>query len=1400
MSMESSATGFAAANLLCAVWAIDGGGIKGKGGLGDELAADAFHGIALEPKERTKWTERFSGWLNRSHTDERSRLFERFQTGLTQVPTEGEGAKEATPYTPPAFRNKIKDIILESVNDEPLDKIVLHIGDGLIRGCALDERGIRLLSNLQRLSENRKGQTGTTGLPSSIIEEITGIIAGASGNKAKDQRRDRDYYPYPRVVTRGETRYGALGFVSANVPTETNHRNDSSEEDDGGNLGERVRPFAALAALSHLYGGKLGWEDGTTREVEELVFSIAPNPDIKRGDLSERADGDPIRRAVPKSLKKRLGKALGRMDKDILLAHLCPDGSEGAYKKKSEAFLDGLVAAFFVPGVVIESFRRAYDETQTWRETLSQLVGMVLRWGQIWSESFSRLSEKYEMDKKAIGSALPEVVVGRATLVDGLVDKFRRYRRGGATRGIRVALVGAPGCGKRTVALNVAHRVLDERLETRFFEVPFSGTASDTLSSLTFDGDQGRISGDDRRRENILLLRELPPETLVLLTGVRADGIHVRGEESCWDYLTDVGMADLIITVNDIKEIDLAGSYEIVHVNDLDEDCLLAIYDNISKRLGNRERMRREIETWRYSAADIVAQAKIDASLTDIRRGTPLDPDSLRDESGEMTATLKAMILATLLPDRSPASIVETLLTKDAVNELVARGCLNRDAGIEGKRLRERYHAYCVAGLSPEEWGRLCDESARDIETKLSSELPTLLGTVGAGERMAFREEMSCAVRLYASLRKITEKRKDDAGWCERAIGLTDMQIRWFDVLSETRHELRARNKRLELLLKSCGQAEHERPMTEALSEAVGIAALLGRLGDYDEGIRDCSKIISIILSDSPGNTSDSDYVYRLAKDSLDADRISQSELLVLVRALRTRGYVAHDLWEEDDNKEDALGLVPAINDKKTAYKLAWKLNGRNRSAELSRTLATLAYSYHRMGCTRKALKLSAMAIDGFEGTANEVRTKVEGFRQLAEAGGRNEWLELAAALNSQGYFLSPENGTLNPDRQILMRALGLKRESLEIRERNLSSFHMDLARSYNNLAITLRDLGMLSEARQYIERAVRIRGRRMTRGGAGHTLIDQNMARIDELLARRERLDQLICSHFRGHQGTCSVYASDQEERHVISLRYTQHGTESVVADTVETSDQDEDVFESGSTIKIFIDTVLQLLISRGEIDGNQTIKYLEEDRVGGSGVLKTTDPGGSYRLDDVVTWMVTVSDNIATNMIIRLLGVDRINREIKKMGFERTELLHKLDFPARHDFGKTTAKELGRLLRGLLEGESIVSREVAEIVLGHLGKQQNSKIIAASLPPYLINTCDREKNVVTILSKSGTMNDVRADAGIVISPWGAYVVVLMAKGFPETMEYDNHPSVLALRKASAFLFTYYSALGISS
>lgn len=1395
MSMESSATGFAAANLLCAIWAIDGRGIKGEGGLGDILAADAFYGTTLEPEERAKWAGRFSEWLNRSHTDERSRLFERFQLGHDQVWTGVDGAEETSPYTPPTFRKKINEIILGSVDGAPFDKVVLHIGDGLIRGCALDERGIRLLSDLQRLREDRKGRIGTRDLFSSFAEEITEIIAGANGNKSKDQRRDRKYYPYPRVVTRGEMRYGALGSMGANMLTEISHRGDSQKEDDRDDLSERVRPFAALAALSHLYGGRLGWEGGTVREIEELVYSIARDSDIKQGGLSGRTGDDPVREEAPETLKKRLGKALGGMDKDAILAHLCPDGSESAYKEKSEAFLDGLVASFFVPGEVVESFRRAYDEAQTWGETLSQLVEMVLRWGQGWSESFSKLSEKNELDAEAIDLALPRNIVGRASLVDGLVDEFRRYRRGGTACGIRIALVGTQGCGKRTVALDVARRVLSEHLETRVFEVPFSSTASDTLSSLIFDGDQGRISGDDRRRENALRLRELPPGTLVILTGVTASGIHLKGEENCWDYLTNVEMADLIITADDIEKKDLAGSFEIVRVNDLDEDCLLEIYDSISKRIGNRERMRREIATWRYSAADIVAQAKIDASMTKNWRGTPLDPDSLRDESGEMTATLKAMILAALLPDRAPASIVGALLTEDAANELVSRGWLGRNAGVEGKRLRERYLEYCATSLSPEEWGHLCDESAQDIEARLSSRLPTLLEDDGADERMAFRKEMTCAVRLYDSLLEISAKRRSDAGWRERAIHLSDMRIRWFDVLSETRHELRARSKRLDLLMESRDQVEQSRPTTEALSEAVSIAALLGRLGDYDGGIRSCSKVISSILNNPTVNASDANCVYRLAKESLEAGGISQFELLVLIRALRTRGYIAHDRWEEDNDKDSVLGLIPAINDKEAAYRLAAALDGRSRSVELARTLATLAYSYHYMGSTRKAVKLNGMAIDGFERTVGGVRTRVEGFRRLAETGGRDERLELAAALNSQGYFLSSGDDRQSPDRKTLLRALRLKREALEIRKENLSSLHMDLARSHNNLAITLRGLGRLSEARQHVEHAVRIRGRRMPQGETGHTLIDQNLARINELLARRESLDQILCSHFRGHQGTCSVYASDQGGSHVISLRYTQHGTESAVVDTVELSDRDEDVFESGSTIKIFIDTVVQLLIARREIDGGQTIEYREEDRVGGSGVLKTTNPGGSYRLDDVVTWMVTVSDNIATNMLIRLLGVDRINREIKNMGFERTEVLHKLDFPARHDFGKTTAKELGRLLQGLLEGESIVPREVADIVLGHLGRQQNSKIIASSLPPYLINTCDREENIVTVLSKSGTMNDVRADAGIVSSPWGTYVVVLMAKEFPETMEYEDHPSVLALRRASAFLFSYFAA-----
>lgn len=1368
MPIESSGTSFAAANLLCAIWSITGYPVKGADGLAEKLVPSS--------QSTQGWSERIYKWVNRSRSDESSEAFDKLQAQAGQI-----DAENGAPYTEESFKEIINSIVRTSVglreadeNDrqghKPLDQIILFVRDGLIRGCALNEPGIEMLSDLLRSCADHNSQNETDSLVNFTIK-ATEIIAGR--HRKMNSRRDRDYPTYRRVVKPNKTIYGTLGPMSAGVP------NDGDDPD------KEMRPFAALSALSHLCGGKLGWQDGTTKEIEGL-FPSAVSANL-------------LKSATPETLQKRLGESLGRMDAPSVIDMVCPDHDEEAYKEKCEAFLDGLVASFFVPEEVIEWFRRSYDNEKgsSWRNTLSQLIEMLISWCRSWSQSFSALNAKCEIDGKAIKSQLPADIIGRSDLIDSQVNAFQGHRKSGKSIGVRIAFKGNEGYGKRTVALELSRRLLELDLVDHVFEIHFSKTASDTLESLVFTDDQGSMDSNELRDRNAERLQKLPPRTLVLLSGVVREGFSAEDEKECWDYLTSVGMADLIITADIIKDGDLREGYQTVRVENLDEGSLISIYCNISKALGNSKRAKEHIDNGVRSAAGIVKCAYTDASLTESEYGNPFEPETLRDNSGNMRTELKVMAIASLLPVNTPASIVGALLPQEPRDELTKWGWTDPNAKINGGALRNTYRGYCTDGLSDDEWGSLCDDIASAINTKLLRGFSSLPRTTDASERVEFREELTCAVELYETMQKITEEHTGDGAWRDRSLGLLADKARWLDILSKTQKETEARELRLRLLMDSDDPARQ----IEALFEGVTIAKLRGRLGYYKDGMDLCSKVVSIILNNSELNPCDVDDVCKATKNS----GLSNEKLLVLTRALRTRGYIAHDLWEDNGRKSGMLGLQPAIKDKKAAYEIAMMLDEPDRSPELVRTLTTLAYSYFRMGDVRNAIELNSNAINGFDVTACGKREKVDGLRRLAEAGEQDEWvernrkIELAAALNSQGYFLSPEDDGKARTRKNLKEALKFKREALKLREQCLSPVHMDLARSHNNLAITLADLGRLSEAKEHVNEAVGIRGKRFSPGESGHTLIDKNLKRIDTLLSRRKDLDTLACSYLQGHQGTYAVYASDENGEHVISLRCEHHGTDFVVADAVETKDQDIDVFESGSTIKIFIDTVLQLLISKGEINGNQTLEYRPGDYVGGSGVLKLSEPGGSYKLSDVATWMVAVSDNIATNMVIRLLKVERINREIRSMGFEWTKVLHKLDFPTQHDFGRTTAKELGRLLRGLIDEEPIVPKEVANKVLEHLGKQQNSKIISPGIPPYLTSAHDERENAVTVLSKSGTMNDVRAEAGIVKTSRSTYVVVLMAKDFPDTVEYDNHPSILALRKVSSFLFSYYSTLALS-
>ena len=94
------------------------------------------------------------------------------------------------------------------------------------------------------------------------------------------------------------------------------------------------------------------------------------------------------------------------------------------------------------------------------------------------------------------------------------------------------------------------------------------------------------------------------------------------------------------------------------------------------------------------------------------------------------------------------------------------------------------------------------------------------------------------------------------------------------------------------------------------------------------------------------------------------------------------------------------------------------------------------------------------------------------------------------------------------------------------------------------------------------------------------------------------------------------------------------------------------DEAFETASSIKTYILACLFDEVEKGNKSLEDIIEYKVEHAVDGSGVLAALEPGAKLRVKDAATFMIIVSDNIATNMMIDYLGLEKINQCIKALG----------------------------------------------------------------------------------------------------------------------------------------------------
>jgi beta-lactamase class A len=212
-----------------------------------------------------------------------------------------------------------------------------------------------------------------------------------------------------------------------------------------------------------------------------------------------------------------------------------------------------------------------------------------------------------------------------------------------------------------------------------------------------------------------------------------------------------------------------------------------------------------------------------------------------------------------------------------------------------------------------------------------------------------------------------------------------------------------------------------------------------------------------------------------------------------------------------------------------------------------------------------------------------------------------------------------------------------------------------------------------------------------------------------------------------------------------------------------------------TASTIKLPIACGLAAEVAAGRARWDERLLIRAEDKVSGSGVLGEFGDGETIALRDARNLMLVVSDNTATNLILDRIGGDRVNELMDSLGLEATRSMRKIRGdgtrlkPAegwsregerpenkRFGIGSSTPREMVRLLE-LLAQDKVVDAASSRELLAVLERQQYKDGIG------------RRSGELRVASKSGSLDALRSDVGIVYTPRGRIAIAITVDDMPQ-------------------------------
>ena len=196
---------------------------------------------------------------------------------------------------------------------------------------------------------------------------------------------------------------------------------------------------------------------------------------------------------------------------------------------------------------------------------------------------------------------------------------------------------------------------------------------------------------------------------------------------------------------------------------------------------------------------------------------------------------------------------------------------------------------------------------------------------------------------------------------------------------------------------------------------------------------------------------------------------------------------------------------------------------------------------------------------------------------------------------------------------------------------------------------------------------------------------------------------------------------------------------------------------------MKLCIAVSLIKSVEDGKVDFMTKIPVRGKDKVYGTGIIHEFNER-EYTVFELLVAMLIQSDNTAANKIIDIIGMDKINDDIREMGLKNTSLNRKTSderVPRSDVENITTAYDLSMIWKHL-HNSTYLDEKNSTMLIDILSRQQIKNKLGLYIPDDL---------KYEISSKSGDKKGVENDTAIIRLPKGNFVFTVMSSDIPNSV-----------------------------